>query len=223
MPTRTSTSSWPRCSPDAAALAEAADVFLERGSFDARAGAAVPRGLSRCGPRAAPARRPVHRVGRDRRSRSSSARARSTISRRPAPAGVAQLAASDVTGVLLPASALFLGRPMPPARALADAGALIALATDFNPGSAFCDSLPLVLSLACTQMKLAPEEALVAATANAAHVLGRADRIGRLAPGFAADVVLLDAADWRHVAYHLAGDIVHTVIESGAVTFRRTA
>ena len=99
------------------------------------------------------------------------------------PAGVARLAASDVTGVLLPASALFLGRPMPPARALADAGALVALATDFNPGSAFCDSLPLVLSLACTQMKLAPEEALVAATVNAAHVLGRADRIGRLRPG----------------------------------------
>ena len=112
---------------------------------------------------------------------------------------------------------------MPPARALADAGGVIALATDFNPGSAYCDSLPLVLSLACTQLHLAPEEALVAATANAAHVLGRAQQIGRLAPGFTADVVLLDATDWRHVAYHLAGDVVHTVIEGGAVMFRRTA
>ena len=63
-------------------------------------------------------------------------------------------------------------------------------------------------------MKLAPEEALVAATANAAHVLGRGDRIGRLRPGFAADIVLLDAPDWRHVAYHLAGDVVHTVVEA---------
>jgi imidazolonepropionase len=72
-------------------------------------------------------------------------------------------------------------------------------------------------------MKLAPEEALVAATVNAANVLGRVDRIGRLEPGFAADMVLLDAPDWRHVAYHLAGDIVHTVVESGAVAFRRTA
>ena len=91
------------------------------------------------------------------------------------------LAASDVTGVLLPASALFLGRPMPPARALVDAGALVALATDFNPGSAFCDSLPLVLSLACTQMRLAPEEALGGGTVNAAHVLGarRPDRPAR--------------------------------------------
>jgi len=112
---------------------------------------------------------------------------------------------------------------MPPARGLADAGALIALATDFNPGSAFCDSLPLVLSLACTQLHLAPEEALIAATVNAAHVLDRADRIGRLNPGFVADIVLLDAPDWRHIAYHLAGDIVHTVIEGGAVVFRRTA
>ena len=74
--------------------------------------------------------------------------------------------------VLLPASALFLDRPMPPARALADAGAAIALATDFNPGSAFCESLPLVCSLACTQLHLAPAEALAACTVNAAHVLG---------------------------------------------------
>ena len=148
-------------------------------STPARRGAtsrpAATRG-SRCGSTATSSRSRARS-----RSRSSSARARSTTSRRPGRTGVAQLAASDVTGVLLPASALFLGRPMPPARALVDAGALVALATDFNPGSAFCDSLPLVLSLACTQMKLAPEEALVAATVNAAHVLGRADRIGRLA------------------------------------------
>ena len=100
--------------------------------------------------------------------------------------------------MLLPASALFLGRPMPPGRALVDAGAAVALATDFNPGSAFCESLPLVLSLAATQLKLSPAEALSACTVNAAHVLGRADRIGRIAPGYAADLVLLDAPDWRH-------------------------
>ena len=161
------------------------------------------RGGGRCLPRARLVRRPTRLAAISRRaatpgsrcactatsspsrarsgSRSSSARDRSTTSRRPARPASRELAASDVTGVLLPASALFLGRPMPPGRALVDAGALVALATDFNPGSAFCDSLPLVLSLACTQMKLAPEEALVAATVNAAHVLGRADRIGRLA------------------------------------------
>ena len=108
-----------------------------------------------------------------------------------------------MTGVLLPASALFLDRPMPPARALVEAGAAVALATDFNPGSAFCESLPLVCSLACTQLGLSPAQALSACTVNAAHVLGRAGTKGRLAPGFDADVVLLDAPDWRYLAYHL--------------------
>ena len=114
--------------------------------------------------------------------------------------------------MLLPASALFLGRPMPPARALVDAGAAVALATDFNPGSAFCESLPLVCSLAATQLKLSPAEALAACTVNAAHVLGRADRKGRIAPGYDADLVLLDAPDWRYLAYHLGHDHVVTVI-----------
>jgi imidazolonepropionase len=137
--------------------------------------------------------------------------------------GIRALAASDVTGVLLPASALFLDRPMPPARALADAGAAVALATDFNPGSAFCESLPLVWSLACTQLHLSPAEALAATTVNAAHVLGRADRIGRLAPGYAADIVLLDAPDWRYLAYHLAGDVVDAVIRRGELAWERSA
>jgi imidazolonepropionase len=110
---------------------------------------------------------------------------------------------------------------MPPARALADAGAAIALATDFNPGSSFCESLPIVCSLACTQLQLAPEEALAASTVNAAHVLGRADRLGRAAPGYDADLVLLDAPDWRHLAYHLGGDLVAAVIRQGEVAWTR--
>ena len=207
---------------DAAKLAESADVFLERGSFDA---GQARRYLTACRDAGL-----ALRLHGDQFTESGAIPLAIELGARSVDhleatgaEGVALLAASDVTGVLLPASALFLGRPMPPARALVDAGALVALATDFNPGSAFCDSLPLVLSLACTQMKLAPEEALAAATVNAAHVLGRDDRIGRLRTGHAADVVLLDAPDWRHVAYHLAGDVVHTVIEGGAVAFRRTA
>jgi imidazolonepropionase len=112
---------------------------------------------------------------------------------------------------------------MPPARALVDAGAAIALATDFNPGSAFTVSLPLVCSLASTQLGLSPAEALSACTVNAAHVLGCAGTVGRLAPGFTADVVLLDAPDWRYLAYHLAGDLVTTVVESGSVVHGRPA
>jgi imidazolonepropionase len=129
--------------------------------------------------------------------------------------GIRALAASDVTGVLLPASALFLGRPMPPARALVDAGSAVALATDFNPGSAFCESLPLVCSLAATQLHLSPAEALSACTVNAAHVLGRADRLGRLGPSYRADLVLLDAPDWRYLAYHLGGRVVGGVVDGG--------
>jgi imidazolonepropionase len=112
---------------------------------------------------------------------------------------------------------------MPPARALVQAGAAIALATDFNPGSAYCESLPLVCALACTQLGLSPEAALVACTVNAAQVLGRADRKGRVAPGFDADLVLLDAADWRHLAYHLGGDVVHTVVVDGRISWSRAA
>jgi imidazolonepropionase len=110
---------------------------------------------------------------------------------------------------------------MPPARALVDAGAAVAVATDFNPGSSFCESLPLVCSLACTQLSLAPAEALAACTVNAAHVLARADRCGRVAPGYDADLVLLDAPDWRHFAYHLGGDVVATVVRRGRVAWSR--
>ena len=110
---------------------------------------------------------------------------------------------------------------MPPARALVDAGAAVALATDFNPGSAFCESLPLVCSFAATQLRLSPAEALAACTVNAAHVLARADRIGRLARGYAADLTLLDAPDWRHLAYHLGGDLVAGVVKGGKVAWRR--
>ena len=107
---------------------------------------------------------------------------------------------------------------MPPARALIDEGATVALATDLNPGSAFCESLPLVCALACTQMQMSPAEALAACTVNAAHVLGRADRVGRLAPGYDADIVLLDASDWRYLAYHLGGNHVAQVIQDGVPT-----
>jgi imidazolonepropionase len=96
-----------------------------------------------------------------------------------------------------------------------DAGGAIAIATDFNPGSSFCESLPLQMSLACTQCGLSPAEALSACTVNAAHVLGRADRIGRLAPRYRADVTLLGAPDWRYLAYHLGGRVAARVVVGG--------
>src|SRR5262245_23969197 len=208
--------------PEAARLAEAADAFLERGAFDAVQArrylvASRDAGLEL-------------RLHGDQFTESGAIPLAIELGARSVdhleatgPDGVSALAESDVTGVLLPASALFLGRPMPPGRALVDAGASVALATDFNPGSAFCESLPLVCALAATQMSMAPEEALTAWTVNAAHVLGRADRKGRIAPGFDADLVLLDAADWRHLAYHLGGQVVHTVIRAGGIAWSRSA
>ncbi len=207
---------------DAARLAEASDVFLERGAFDV---AQARRYLEACREHGLALR--LHgdqftEAGAVPLAVELGARSVDHLEATGAD-GIAALAASDVTGVLLPASALFLGRPMPPGRALVDAGAAIALATDFNPGSAFCESLPVVMSLAATQLRLSPAEALSACTVNGAHVLGRADRVGRLAPGYAADIVLLDAPDWRYVAYHLAGDVIETVIKNGAAVAKRAA
>ena len=206
--------------PAASELAEAADVFVERGAFDVDQ---ARRYLEAC--QAAGLALRLHgdqfnELGAVQLAVELGARSIDHLEA-TGDGGIEMLAGSDVTGVLLPASALFLDRPMPPARPLVDAGAAIALATDFNPGSAFCESLPLVCSLACTQLHLSPNEALAACTVNAAHVLGRADRIGRLAPGYTADVVLLDAPDWRYLAYHLAGDLVHTVLTGGLPAWRR--
>jgi imidazolonepropionase len=131
------------------------------------------------------------------------------------PEGVAALAASDVIGVMLPAASLVLDRPMPPGRELIDAGAAVALASDFNPGSSFCESLPLVMALACAKMRMTPAEALSACTVNAAAVLGQADRIGRLRAGYQADIVLLDAPDWRYLTYHLGTPRVKHVFCDG--------
>ena len=200
--------------PEAAEIAEAADVFLERGAFDA---AQARRYLEAC--RDAGLALRLHgdqftELGAVPLAIELGARSVDHLEA-TGDEGVRALAGSDVAAVLLPASALFLGRPMPPGRALADAGAAVALATDFNPGSAFTESLPLCCSLAATQLKLSPAESLAACTVNAAHVLGRADRLGRLAAGFRADVVLLDAPDWRYLAYHLGADVVGRVVLGG--------
>jgi imidazolonepropionase len=200
--------------PEAATVAEAADVFLERGAFDA---AQARRYLTAC--RSAGLALRLHG---DQFTEQGAVPLAIELGARSidhleatGDEGVRALAGSDVVAVVLPASALFLGRPMPPARALVDAGAAVALATDFNPGSAFCESLPLCCSLAATQLRLSPAEALAACTVNAAHVLGRADRIGRLVPGYRADVVVLDAPDWRYLAYHLGGAVVGGVVIGG--------
>ena len=205
--------------PEAAHTAVAADVFVEGGTFDV---AQARRYLMAC--RDAGLALRLHgdqlsEIGAVPLAVELGARSVDHLES-TGPAGIGLLGKSDVVAVLLPVAALYLARPMPPARALVDAGAVVALATDFNPGSAFCESLPVVCTLACTQLGLVPEEALSACTVNAAYVLGLEDR-GRLTPGARADVVLLDASDWRHLAYHLAGDLIHTVVQDGTIAFSR--
>ena len=116
--------------------------------------------------------------------------------------GIAALKKANVQPVLLPGSVYALGSSRyPRARAMIEAGLAIVLATDFNPGSSPTPSMPMVLSLACTQMKMSPSEAITASTVNAAYSVNRGDRIGSLEPGKLANFVTFDCEDYRELAY----------------------
>jgi imidazolonepropionase len=132
------------------------------------------------------------------------------------PDEVTDLASSNTIGVLLPAVNFNLGSlEFAGGRALIDAGAAVALSTDINPGSAPCPSMPLVMALATRYQKLLPAEALNAATINAAHAIDLADRVGSIEAGKQADLLIVDAPDYRHLAYQFGGNLVETVIKNG--------
>ena len=117
-------------------------------------------------------------------------------------AGVAALAASNTVATLLPGTMLFLGRrSQAPARGLIEAGVAVALATDFNPGTSPTPNLPLILTLAVSQLRLTVAEAIIAGTVNGAAALGLADTIGQIAPGFSADLALYEIDDVRELPY----------------------
>lgn len=124
---------------------------------------------------------------------------------------ISGIAQSNTVATLLPGTALFLNKPFPPGRKLLDAGAAVALATDFNPGSCFCDSMPLIVSLAVCQCGFTVEEALVSATANGAAALGLSGVKGGLAPGCDGDIVIWDCEDHRMIPYHLGNPDVKVV------------
>ena len=132
-------------------------------------------------------------------------------------AGVRALAASSTVAVLLPATMVFLGKQrQAPARRLLEAGAAVALATDFNPGTSPTVSLPLVMALGVSQLGLRHTEALTAVTVNAAAALGLAGERGQLAPGFAADLVVAAVEDWREAAYWMGANVVSAVWTGGS-------
>lgn len=120
---------------------------------------------------------------------------------------IAQLARRDTIATLVPGANYFLGtESFPPARKLIDAGVPVALATDYNPGSSPTSSMPFVLSLACTQMKMSPAEAIAAATINGAFALRLQDRKGSIEPGKDADLAAFDVQDYREIPYWFASN-----------------
>lgn len=129
--------------------------------------------------------------------------------------GIAALAHSATVAVCLPGTAYFLGIPYPPARRMIDAGCVVALATDFNPGSTPTYNMQLVLSMACTQTKMTIEEAIAAATINGAAALGISDRTGSIEPGKRADLLVCDIRDYREIAYWFGGNAVSSVVRGG--------
>jgi imidazolonepropionase len=116
--------------------------------------------------------------------------------------GIRVLAESNTVATLLPGTMLFLGKEkQAPARALIDAGAAVALATDFNPGTSPTTNFPLIMSLGVSQLRLSVAESMIASTVNGAAALSLADRVGQIAPGFSADLALFDASDVRELPY----------------------
>jgi imidazolonepropionase len=136
--------------------------------------------------------------------------------------GIAALKSAGVQPVLLPGSVYALGSTRyPAARAMIDAGLALVLATDFNPGSSPTPSMPMILSLAATHLKMTPSEALTAATINAAYSLGRGGELGTLEPGKRADFVIHDCADYREIAYFFGVEHPHAVYVEGREVFHR--
>ncbi len=132
------------------------------------------------------------------------------------PRGILALKAAGVQPVLLPGSVYALGLTRyPPARDMIAAGLALVLATDFNPGSSPTPSMPMILSLACTQMKMTPAEAITAATFNAACSLNRAHQFGSLEPGKLADFVIHDCADYREIPYFFGIQSARAVFIAG--------
>jgi len=196
-------------------LAEFCDIFCERGYFDAEQSRKILSAAKKLG---------LRRRGHvDQLSNSGGAKLMADLGATTADhlektdeRGIAALKSANVQPVLLPGSVYALGSSSyPRARAMIKAGLAAVLATDFNPGSSPTPSVPMVLSLACTQMKMSPAEAITAATINAAYSLNRGDKIGSLEPGKLANVAVFDCEDYREIAYWFGIPQTHSVYVGG--------
>jgi imidazolonepropionase len=182
-------------------LAEFCDVFCERGYFDVEQSRRILAAGKKLGLKL--------RIHADQLTDSGGAKLAAELNAATADhlekteeEGIAAMRSAGVQPVLLPGSVYALGsKRYPRAREMIDAGLAVVIATDFNPGSSPCPSMPMMLSLACTQMKMSPAEAITAATINAACSLNRGDRIGSLEPGKLANFSIFDCEDYRELAY----------------------
>jgi imidazolonepropionase len=131
--------------------------------------------------------------------------------------GITALQKAGVVATLLPGVSFFLHHGYAPARKLIDSGVAVAIATDFNPGSCMSFSMPMMMTIACTQMRMTPEEALVASTLNAAAALNMSASVGSIEVGKNADLIIADVPDWKFLAYHFGANHIVTTIKNGTI------
>jgi imidazolonepropionase len=196
-------------------LAEFCDVFCERGYFDIEQSEKILTAAKKVGLKL--------RGHVDQLTNSGGAKLMAKLGATTADhlektdeRGIAALRKSNVQPVLLPGSVYALGSTSyPRAREMIDAELAVVLATDFNPGSSPTVSMPMILSLACTQMKMSPSEAITASTINAAYSLGREEKIGSLEPRKLANFTIFNCEDYRELAYWFGAPQTHAVYVRG--------
>jgi imidazolonepropionase len=205
--------------PAAARLAEFNDVFCEPSVFTLEESEAILRAGAACG-----LRPKLHADELEPYGAAELACKMGAVSADHllyvSDAGVRALAESPTVAVLLPGTSFGLGSGRwAPARRLLDAGAAVAIATDFNPGSSYTESMQTAWSLACSMLRMTPGEGLVAATLNAAAAVGRAGSHGSLEPGKRCDLVVLHCEDYREVPYHFGVNNVRAVVAGGRMVW----
>jgi imidazolonepropionase len=203
------------------ALADFCDVFCDRGAFNVKQARKVLTAARACGMGL--------RIHADQIKRTGAARLAVELHAASADhleqvtsADIRALAKSETVTTLLPGCHFYLGLPQKaPARKLIEAGAIVALATDYNPGTSPTLSMPMILSLACNQLRMSPAEAISAATINAAYSLCRNSTIGSLEVGKFADLAVFDVADHREIPYYFGVNLCVLTMKRGKVIHSR--
>ena len=198
-------------------LAEYCDVFCDRGAFTPEQARLILTAGRVCGLQPRLHAEQLARTGGARLGVELHAASVDHLERISA-SDIRRLAASDTVCTLLPGAVFHLGkRTYAPARKLIDAGAIVAVATDFNPGTAPSVSMPMALSIACNEMRMTPAEAITAATINGAHALGRGDRLGSLETGKQADLCGFELCDYREIPYYFGVNRCRWTLKKGQV------